>query len=1088
MKLHTRTTLYALVLALAAPTSFLHAQTAPAAPATTEEDQPVKLEAFAVTGSNIRRLDEETTLPVTVLDKDDLASFAAPTPAELLQMLPNGGVLSLTETNVLGADARGDNTSLNLRGIGSGSTLVLVNGRRMAPHPISQSEGGVPSLAVNVNQLPVGAVERIEILRDGASAIYGADAAAGVVNTILSRDYQGYRASFRGSITEHGGADDMRFTLSGGEFFNQGRTHVLSMIDFYNRGFLGTKDRWFSKDSDIRRSYDLPPPWNGVPLVVGTSTIRDNDFDNRSSASVYGNFIRGTFDVNGNFVGSRPTTNRGITTSTTPSTSLTASSAGIFFMVPLAAGGTGFRQTTPSRNWDSVEKDYYYNLNDHRTILPRTTRVNYYGAVNHEINDKLSAFGEFAYYRAESWLTRDPAGTDGTDDFNLYVGRDNPWNPFGSRYYHTTGLANTDGTLRAIGAPSDVLIAGSTGVRPREFKPKEVNVLSQSFRGVAGLRGQAFKDFQWESAAMYSTAITRDEESWNIRHSLFQNALLRTDPSAFNPFGFNFKVVELTPGTATTRVIQIDQPYTNPDTVVAPLYDTFIREGRTELATWDAKMNGTLAEIMGVRISMAAGVEARFESYSDWRPEYHGLNPTGFLVNAPFFPAVDNDFIGLSPNNNLSSDRNIVSGFAELLFPLVRKQQKIPLFDLLEFSVAGRYERYSDFGDTFKPKYSMAWRPFNSILVRASYNESFRAPNLVQTNTSPLQRSVSGVSDPYRFTVTSIITDGSVSRTVFRVGNDQLQPELTNTKTIGFAFEVPKLKGLTITVDWWNLEQRQVIDNLTATGQLTRDQTLLDALTQAAIAGGANANTLDLGSGTPAYQGNTKVNRAVVTQADIDAFTLYNSTRAPSAHRAPVGRVLSVVDDYLNIASRELEGYDMAISYRTPKFSFGQLTLRASATYMTQFDEVADEFSETETVLAEDGRAKLRGNASLTWRLGKWSAGWLTEYYGGFMDPGGATTQAVYEALGMPEYIRVFNDIGAVVRYRWWIEETYQHNVYVEHRFGKQSNFQNNLTVRFGVSNVLDTNPSIADESRGYQGGTIGAKGRTYYMNLTKSF
>jgi len=174
------------------------AQVAPAAPAT----ETVKLEAFTVTGSNIRRIDQESTLPVSVIDFDDIDVRAAPTAAELLQLLPNGGVLSLSETNVLGADARGDNTSLNLRGIGSGNTLVLVNGRRLAPHPISQAEGGVPSLAVNVNQLPVAAIKRVEVLRDGASAIYGADAAAGVVNTILRRDYDGYDVSLRGGQPE----------------------------------------------------------------------------------------------------------------------------------------------------------------------------------------------------------------------------------------------------------------------------------------------------------------------------------------------------------------------------------------------------------------------------------------------------------------------------------------------------------------------------------------------------------------------------------------------------------------------------------------------------------------------------------------------------------------------------------------------------------------------------------------------------------------------------------------------------------------------------------------------------------------------
>ncbi|HRE07208.1 MAG TPA: TonB-dependent receptor plug domain-containing protein, partial [Opitutaceae bacterium] len=181
---------------------------------------------------------EEKILPVTVIDMEDLAVRGTPTPAELLELLPSGGVISLGETNVLGADARGDNVALNLRGIGSGNTLVLVNGRRMAPHPISQAEGGVPSLAVNVNQLPGAAIQRVEVLRDGASAIYGADAAAGVVNTILRKNYNGYDLSFRGSLTQRGGAEDWRVTLSGGETFNGGKTNIMAMVDYYHRDLL----------------------------------------------------------------------------------------------------------------------------------------------------------------------------------------------------------------------------------------------------------------------------------------------------------------------------------------------------------------------------------------------------------------------------------------------------------------------------------------------------------------------------------------------------------------------------------------------------------------------------------------------------------------------------------------------------------------------------------------------------------------------------------------------------------------------------------------------------------------------------------
>jgi iron complex outermembrane receptor protein len=1049
------------------------AQTAaPARPITTTGTQV--MEAFTVTGSNIRRVDEERTLPVTVIEIEDLEVRGASTAAELLSMLPNGGVLSLTETNVLGADARGDNTALNLRGIGNGNTLVLVNGRRLAPHPISQAEGGVPSLAVNINQLPTAAIKRIEILRDGASAIYGADAAAGVVNTLLRRDYTGYELSLRGSLTQHGGGEDWRVNLSGGQSFNGGKTNLIAMIDSYHRTLLGTSDRKFTRDADVRRVRNVLEPWNTT----------DTDFDNRSTASQYGNFVRGAFDATGNFVGARPTGNAGISTSTTPSTSLTASAAGAFFMVPLATGGTGLRQTSPLRTPGSVERDYYYNLNLDRVILPETDRLNIFTAVDHTINERVAAFGELAYYRADSFNHRDPAGIDGTDDFNIYVGANNPWNPFGSRFYHPTGAANADGTPRVTGAPSDVLIAGGTGVRPREFRPKDINVLSQSLRAVGGVRGKGISDFEWESAAMYSRAWTRDTEYFNIRHSLMQAALLRTDNTAFNPFGYTFRNVG---GT-----IQVDQPYTNPASVVAAVTDTYIREGQTELATWDAKLNGTLIDFWGGRIGSALGLEYRWESYKDWRPPFHGLNPAGDTT--PFLPrGSDNDFIGLSPSVNLYSERSVYSAFSEILIPIFGRKNRLPLLEALELSAAGRYEKFSDFGDALKPKYGVAWRPHRNLLLRASYNESFRAPNLAQSNNSPLQRSVSGVTDSYRSTVTQLITDGSTSRTVFRQGNASLVPEESDTSTIGMALEVPYIKGLTVTVDWWRINQNKVIDNLAAAGVLTRDQQLLDAFTQAQIAAGTSANNAVTNSGAAGYAGNPKVTRAPVTQADRDAFAAYNATRPASSHRAPVGRLISLIDDYLNLAGRDVEGFDMAVSYRIPKTPIGQFTVKVEATNTRKYKQKLDEFSEPDSVLEEDGRAKWRGNASVIWRQADWSAGWFAEYFGGSMDPGaslstGAAGAAQYEALGRPSYIKVFNDIGGIVRYRWWIEDVIQHNVYLQHRFGRQRNLLRNITARFGVTNLFDEEPPIADESRGYQGGTVSAKGRGYYLEITKKF
>ncbi|HEY1106973.1 MAG TPA: TonB-dependent receptor plug domain-containing protein, partial [Opitutaceae bacterium] len=302
-------------LAAAALAATATAQTAnPPAPSTNDPEAPVKLEVFTVTGSNIRRVDAETALPVTVIEKSDLEARGASTMAELFETINAAEISAITELNNGPQLARGDVASVDLRGIGSGSTLTLLNGRRVAPHPISMAENGVPSLAVNINTIPRAMVDRVEVLRDGASAIYGADAAAGVVNNIVSRTFVGRGVTVKGSMTQHGGANEIGVTVFDG--FKSGKTHVSLSLDYFHRDALAASDRAWSKNADHRQSRALPAPWNGLPLTdptTGAAIARDNDFRNANAVNQWGQYQRGFIQPDFlTFVGSRPTGNTGI--------------------------------------------------------------------------------------------------------------------------------------------------------------------------------------------------------------------------------------------------------------------------------------------------------------------------------------------------------------------------------------------------------------------------------------------------------------------------------------------------------------------------------------------------------------------------------------------------------------------------------------------------------------------------------------------------------------------------------------------------------------------------------------------------------
>lgn len=1064
----------------------LGAQTAPAPPrgqnASDERGVPIQLDVFTVTGSHLRRTEAEASLPVTIIDANELDLRAASTMSDLFDTITLAEPPLLSELNVAGQDARGDNTSIDLRGIGSGSTLTLVNGRRMAPHPISQGESGVPSLAANINSIPSALISRVEILRDGASAIYGADAAAGVINSLLSRRFTGRTLTGRATLTQHGGGNEYRTTVAQGLFFNRRETHLSLALDYFHRDALTAQDRKWSRDANQRLTTVLPAPWNGLPVTLrdGTLATRDNDFDNRSSTAAGGSWIRGFVGADGSFAGARPAGNAGITTSTTPSPVLTASAAGAFYLSPTTTGAVNVRQTAPSRNIDGIEWPFFENSNKWLVFSPKTDRWQFAAFLDQQLTGTVALFGDLLVYHARSTTGRAPPAIDGTDEPNIVVGVDNPYNPFGSRFYHPTGLPNADGTPRVAAAPAEVLFAGGTGARPQDFRPKVVEVKSTAYRAVAGLRGRWWRGWEWESAALFSGAQTRDTERNNIRESRLRQALLSPDPArAFNPFGYTFRVVG--------NQVQVGSAFINPASVLEPLYDNYIRFARTELFLWDAKTSGQLWRLFsGGRLGVAGGVEVRYETYGDKRPPYAGVNPPG--ETGPFLRPGDNDFVGLSPSINLSSNRTVYSVYSEVHFPFVTRENRRPFLESLELSLAGRHERFTLFGGATKPKASGSWGLARWLKLRASYNESFRAPNLVQTNVNPLQRSVTGISDPYRSEVTGLLIDGSTARTVFRRGNDQLKPEHADSVVAGFVLDLPAVPGLSLTVDYWRLNQKKVIANTTGTRQLLRDELALDLETQRQLQAGTPIGSVDLGSGTTNYRGNPKVTRAPVTDADRAFFNTFNATRPPAEQRAPVGRVLNLVDDYINLGGRDLEGYEVGMQWRLPRTESGQLTLRAEMSARLRRDEQAEPGGLVESFLFEDGSTKYRGNFSATWRRDALSLGWFTSYYGPWVDTTATTTLAIFEALGRPSYIKVYNDDG-VIRYLWRVNPWISHNATAAYRFaGAGRSRLRGVTVRGGVNNVLDVDPPVVDNGNGYQPGTGSVRGRQFYLEISKRF
>ncbi|HWK48261.1 MAG TPA: TonB-dependent receptor, partial [Steroidobacter sp.] len=260
------------------------------------EGRPLEdIEEIIVTGTNIRGV-ENSTAPVTVLTREYINSTGYSTSGQLLaSVTQNFAAANQSGQNVPGVGgSREEGAAINLRGIGEGTTLVLINGRRLSP--------GFRSAAVDISALPLSAVERVEILTDGASAIYGSDAVGGVVNFILRNDFEGVETRVRAGAAD--GVDELRVSQSLGSSWDSG--NVVMALEYYDRDLLRASDRDFVPANALVGSL-APEDENYSAIITGRQELTgslavfvDALYSKRDSFNAGGriNFGENTFTEN----------------------------------------------------------------------------------------------------------------------------------------------------------------------------------------------------------------------------------------------------------------------------------------------------------------------------------------------------------------------------------------------------------------------------------------------------------------------------------------------------------------------------------------------------------------------------------------------------------------------------------------------------------------------------------------------------------------------------------------------------------------------------------------------------------------------
>ncbi len=983
----------------------------------------VTLDEIVVTGTHIKGARIDDILPVTVIDEDDLKAIAPTSADEIFRAIPQAGDVTFNEQTTDNSNAiRGDIASINLRGIGAGNTLVLLNGRRLVLHPGTNTlAGNVPVNNVNANALPAMGIQRVEVLRDGASAIYGADAVAGVVNTILDSNPEGVRLNARYGIADGTNHDDLSLTVHGGFRFNGERSSLSLFASDYSRDYMLATEQPFSASSNL------------LPLVEGTSFEGNQSFDNRSSNSPWGQFDAPQL------------------VSLNDGTSLTTAS-GRFHVQPTSSPGClAAVAATPNLCVDdsNLDTDLRYDNNRHRSLIPKLERGNFFAFFNHELGGGLELFSELSYYQAESTSVREPI--DVASGVPITVPANNYWNPFGPVAFsngapNPNRIPNLD--IPEAGLP---LVTGGTERYKVVDAGDPISVVdSDSFRALFGSRGE-LGDWSWETAGLYSEATTTDTED-GISSTLFQQALANETPLAYNPFNG---------GDPDNRTF--GDTTLNDAATINSFKVTATREFETTLALVDVKFSTpAIFSVPAGGIGAAVGTEWRRESYfDDLDPRLDGSVTFTDVVTGEFF---DTDLMGTSATPDNGGSRNVFSAFVEFAVPLVADTQDVPLIHSLDLQLAARYERYSDFGNVLKPKVAMSWYLAPWLQVRAAYSEGFRAPNLQVIHSVGSSR-VNTRTDLIRcealfrrgVNTSPTFSDCGESFPVVNDvrGNRDVEAEDSTNYSFGIVFSPEVADGLTITLDYWNIEQDGVIDRFGDSNHIALDFVRL-------LQG----------------SGNFDVVRAPVSDDDIALFA--------GSGLEPVGEIIAVRDTYLNLFPRRAEGIDLGFYYDLRDTPLGDFGFGFNAARLTKlFQELTTLGAEINTAIEQgvvregtvssvggegdlvkrDGNPEWRLATTLTWSLGPWQAGLQANYVSEAID------NSVSQTAEGEDFV---------------IEDWVTANIYGEYTFS--GGLLDLTSVRLGAINVFDEDPPLADNTFGYDTKLHSPRGRFIYASLTKRF
>ncbi|MBB6093481.1 iron complex outermembrane receptor protein [Povalibacter uvarum] len=711
-----------------------------------------EIEVIVVTGSHIGGAAETAALPVDVLRAEDIEKQGAPTVVELLKQLPSSGVV-LGDTNQFAALSQGQEGtgSVNLRGLGASRTLVLLNGRRMAMNALSANG------AVDTNLIPVAAISRVEVLKDGAAATYGSDAIGGVVNFITRRDFDGLDLAADYRYVD-GSDGDYRASATWG--WTTDRASVLFSAGYQHRSELMSTDR----DWALRPNPENPQGgWSGsgnpgtfrrvtaTGAALGTANVAD------PQCAALGSFAASA-----------------------------ASCSWSYMKFDALAEEEDKFQVFSSLDYDVTENtglhlEALYSNTDvpHQPLSPS------YSLNNFPTGQTLNAGAPAVPFRyivpctnpgLQDMFIKNPA-------FAAAIGGEGCVNAAGA----PAGSYTATALWRPFGESGNLVQGGDSQIDKRSHEGLRVS---------AGLDGSIGDSTSWDVSVTYMQN-TGERFNYDITVNRLQLALAGLGgPNCtgntpgmngcqwLNPFS---NAVERNVVTGEVNP-QYNPAVRNTEQLNAWLQQPLDFEATTELMVVDAVLNGELPFALGGdKIGWALGAQYRDNGYETTVNDLANVQITP-CIDSPSNPsatclAAQGPFGFLSGYSPLDVDQQVWAVFGEL---------NVPIVDTLNAQLAVRYEDYGGgVGSTTNPKLALRWQIIPQLALRGSVGTTFRGPTPMNLDPG------SGTS------LQAIAAANFASRAVDSYGNPNLKPETADTLNAGIITEIG---GFRATLDYWQFK------------------------------------------------------------------------------------------------------------------------------------------------------------------------------------------------------------------------------------------------------------------------------------------